>query len=177
MLASSLVVAFYRPHGHLYLSGKELVLFLRSPSQCCEQDSVSAELDGFEFQDLVPDYDHCEWTRFSVLSNDSGIERDLPTAAGDESPSSCGAEAEHSRLQRKGCMKKKGTALDSLPFLQSGCNGRGAKPPGKLHRKSGGSVMEPMVQMKRLHTAHVLVLGDDRVLGRLAQAYYSLRYG
>uniref|UniRef100_A0A6J0TY96 Phosphoinositide 3-kinase regulatory subunit 6 isoform X1 n=1 Tax=Pogona vitticeps TaxID=103695 RepID=A0A6J0TY96_9SAUR len=153
---------------------KELVLFLRSPSQSSEQDSVSGELDCFEFQDLVPDYEHGEWTRFSVLSNDSGIERDLPMA-GDESPSSCSVEAEHSRLQRKGCVKKKGTSLDSLPFLQSGCDGRGAKPAGKLHRKSGGSVMEPIVPMKRLHTARVLVLGDDRVLGRLAQAYYSLR--
>nr|XP_028573010.1 phosphoinositide 3-kinase regulatory subunit 6 isoform X2 [Podarcis muralis] len=154
--------------------GKELVLFLRSPSQSCEQDSLSPELDIFEFQDMGPDFDCCEQTRFSVLSNDSGIERDLPNL-GDENQSSCTAEAEHTRLQRKGCMKKKGSPLDSLAFLQSGSNGQGAKPAGKLHRKSGGSVMEPVAQLKRLHTARVLVLGDDRILGRLAQAYYSLR--
>ncbi|XP_042309865.1 phosphoinositide 3-kinase regulatory subunit 6 isoform X1 [Sceloporus undulatus] len=153
---------------------KELVLFLRSPSQSCEQDSLSPELDSFEFQDLVPDFDCCEQTRFSVLSNDSGIERDLPMP-GDEIPSFCTTEAEHSRLQRKGCIKKKGASVDSIPFLQSGCSGQGVKPTGKLHRKSGGSTMEPMAVMKRLHTARVLVLGDDRVLGRLAQAYYSLR--
>ncbi|XP_061472495.1 phosphoinositide 3-kinase regulatory subunit 6 isoform X2 [Rhineura floridana] len=153
---------------------KELVMFLRSPSQSCEQDTLSPELDSFEFQDIVPDFDCCEQTRFSVLSTDSGIERDLP-APGDEILSSCTAEAEHSRLQRKGCMKKKGSSLDSLAFLQSGSNGQGAKPSGKLHRKSGGSIIEPMAQMKRLHTARVLVLGDDRVLGRLTQAYYSLR--
>ncbi|XP_034960589.2 phosphoinositide 3-kinase regulatory subunit 6 [Zootoca vivipara] len=153
---------------------KELVLFLRSPSQSCEQDSLSPELDIFEFQDMGPDFDCCEQTRLSVLSNDSGIERDLPNP-GDENQSSCTAEAEHSRLQRKGCMKKKGSPLDSLAFLQSGSNGQGAKPTGKLHRKSGGSVMEPVAQLKRLHTARVLVLGDDRILGRLAQAYYSLR--
>ncbi|XP_062979320.1 phosphoinositide 3-kinase regulatory subunit 6 [Elgaria multicarinata webbii] len=153
---------------------KELVLFLRSPSQSCEQDSLSPELDSFEFQDLMPDYDCFEQTRFSVLSTDSGIERDLPTP-GDEIPSPCTAETEHSRLQRKGCMKKRASSLDSIAFLQSGCNGQGAKPTGKLHRKSGGSTMEPMAPMKRLHTARVLVLGDDRVLGRLAQAYYSLR--
>ncbi|KAJ7316140.1 hypothetical protein JRQ81_002302 [Phrynocephalus forsythii] len=153
---------------------KELVLFLRAPSQSCEQDFVSPQLDGFEFQYLVSDGDHGEWTRFSVLSNDSGIERDLPVVS-EESPSSCTAEAEHSRLRRKGGMKKKGMSLESLPFLQSGSNGRGTKPAGKLHRKSGGSVMEPMVRMERLHTARILVLGDDRVLGRLAQAYYSLR--
>ncbi|XP_032995456.1 phosphoinositide 3-kinase regulatory subunit 6 [Lacerta agilis] len=153
---------------------KELVLFLRSPSQSCEQDSLSPELDIFEFQDMGPDFDCCEQTRFSVLSNDSGIERDL-LSLGDENQSSCTVEAEHSRLQRKGCMKKKGSPLDSLAFLQSGSNGQGAKPTGKLHRKSGGSVMEPVAQLKRLHTARVLVLGDDRILGRLAQAYYSLR--
>ncbi|XP_044309645.1 phosphoinositide 3-kinase regulatory subunit 6 isoform X2 [Varanus komodoensis] len=153
---------------------RELVLFLRSPSQSCEQDSLSPELDSFEFQDMMPDYDCYEHTRFSVLSTDSGIERDLPTP-GDEIPASCSAEAEHSRLQRKGCVKKRGSSLDSIAFLQSGCNGQGTKPSGKLHRKSGGSTMEPMAPMKRWHTARVLVLGDDRVLGRLAQAYYSMR--
>ncbi|XP_015746067.1 phosphoinositide 3-kinase regulatory subunit 6 [Python bivittatus] len=151
---------------------KELVQFLRSPSQSGEQDSLSPGLDGFEFQDLVPEYDCCEQTRFSVLSNDSGIERDLPPPA-DDVPSSCSAETEHSRLQRKGCVRKK--YADSVALLQSNCSGQGAKPTGKLHRKSGGSTMEPIVKLKKLHTARILVLGDDRVLGRLAQAYHSLR--
>ncbi|XP_063148660.1 phosphoinositide 3-kinase regulatory subunit 6 [Candoia aspera] len=151
---------------------KELVQFLRSPSQSGEQDSLSPGLDGFEFQDLVPEYDCCEQTRFSVLSNDSGIERDLPPTA-DDMPSSCSAETEHSRLQRKGCLRKK--YADNIALLQSNCSGQGAKPTGKLHRKSGGSSMEPIVKLKKLHTARILVLGDDRVLGRLAQAYHSLR--
>lgn len=150
------------------------MLFIRPLSQSCEQDSLSLELDSFEIQDMMPDYNFCEQTRFSVLSTDSGIERDLPMP-GDEVVSPCSAEAERSRLQRKGGMKKRGPHLDSIAFLQSACNGPCAKPAGKIHRKSGGSIMEPMVQMKRLHTARVLVLGDDRVLGRLAQAYYSLR--
>ncbi|XP_066470919.1 phosphoinositide 3-kinase regulatory subunit 6 isoform X2 [Tiliqua scincoides] len=154
---------------------KELVLFIRSPSQSCDQDSPSPELDNFEFQEVGPDYDYYdEQTRFSILSNDSGIERDLPTL-GDEVPPSCSADADRSRLQRKGGMKKKGSSLNSIAFLHSGCTGQGSTTAGKLHRKSGGSIMEPMVPMKRLHTARVLVLGDDRVLGRLAQAYYSMR--
>ncbi|XP_053158675.1 phosphoinositide 3-kinase regulatory subunit 6 isoform X2 [Hemicordylus capensis] len=153
---------------------KELVLFIRSPSQSCEQDSLSEELDSFEFQDVMTDYECCEQSRFSILSTDSGIERDLPMPC-DEVPPSCSAETERSRLQRKGCMKKRGSTLDSIAFLQSSSNGQGSKSAGKLQRKSGGSIMEPMAPMKRLHTARVLVLGDDRVLGRLAQAYYSLR--
>ncbi|XP_054833772.1 phosphoinositide 3-kinase regulatory subunit 6 isoform X2 [Eublepharis macularius] len=143
---------------------KELVLFIRPQSQSGEEDSLSQELDSFEIQD----FDCCEQARFSVLSTDSGIERDLPMP-GDEVP-----EAEP-RLQRKGGIKKRASTLDCLSLLQTGSNGQGTKPAGKLHRKCGGSIMEPIAQMKRLHTARVLVLGDDRVLARLVQAYYSLR--
>lgn len=151
------------------------MLFLRSPSQSCDQDALSPELDSFEFQEAVPDYDYYdEQTRFSILSTDSGIERDLPTL-GEDVASSCSADSEGSRLQRKGGMKKKGSSLNSIAFLHTGCSGQGSTTAGKLHRKSGSSVMEPMAPMKRLHTARVLVLGDDRVLGRLAQAYYSMR--
>lgn len=151
------------------------MLFIRSPSQSCDRDSLSPELDNFEFQEAMPDYDfYDEQTRFSVLSNDSGIERDLPTFS-DEVPSSCSADSDCSRLQRKGGMKKKKSSLNSIAFLHSSCTGQGSTTAGKLHRKSGGSIMEPMAPMKRLHTARVLVLGDDRVLGRLAQAYYSMR--
>ncbi|XP_048347892.1 phosphoinositide 3-kinase regulatory subunit 6 [Sphaerodactylus townsendi] len=148
---------------------KELVLFLRPQSQTCEEISLSQVLDSFEIQDLGLDYDDCEQARFSVLSTDSGIERDLPMPD-DEVP-----EAEHSRLQRKGGVKKRASSLDCLSLLQTGSNWQGGKPPGKLYRKYGGSVMQPIAQMKRLHTARVLVLGDDRVLARLVQAYYSLR--
>ncbi|XP_015282681.1 PREDICTED: phosphoinositide 3-kinase regulatory subunit 6 [Gekko japonicus] len=148
---------------------EDLVLFLCPQSQSCEDDSLNQVLDSFEIQQMGPDYDGCEQARFSVLSTDSGIERDLPLPD-DEVP-----EAEHSRLQRKGGIKKRTSTLDCLSLLQTGSSGQGAKPAGKLHRKCGGSVMEPIAQMKRLHTAQVLVLGDDRVLARLVQAYYSLR--
>ncbi|NXY26496.1 PI3R6 kinase, partial [Atrichornis clamosus] len=152
---------------------KELVLFIRPLSQSCEPDCLSQELDTFEIQDMISECDCCEQSRFSVLSTDSGIERDLPAAA-EEPPGPCGAEAEHARLHRKGGIKKKPSPLESVAFLQAGCGGLGGKPPGKLPRRSGVPP-DPAAPLQRLHTARVVLLGDDRILGRLAQAYHSLR--
>uniref|UniRef100_A0A8C0J1M7 Phosphoinositide-3-kinase regulatory subunit 6 n=1 Tax=Chelonoidis abingdonii TaxID=106734 RepID=A0A8C0J1M7_CHEAB len=157
----------------LWLSRKELVLFVRPLSRTCEQDCLSQELDNFEIQDIVSDCDCCEQTRFSVLSTDSGIERDLPVVGEELLPPSS-TDVEHARLQRKGGFKKKPCLLESMALLQNSCNGPGAKQSGKLHRKSDSS-MVPMPHLHRLYTARIVVLGDDRVLGRLAQAYYSLR--
>ncbi|NXT34047.1 PI3R6 kinase, partial [Pelecanoides urinatrix] len=149
---------------------KELVLFIRPLSQSCEPDCLSQDLDNFEIQDIISDCECCEQTRFSVLSTDSGIERDLPAAAEDP----CSAETEQSRLQRKGGIKKKLSPLESMAFLQAGCNGPGAKPPAKPQRRPG-IPPEPAALLQRLHTARIVLLGDDRILGRLAQAYHSLR--
>uniref|UniRef100_A0A8C3J1M5 Phosphoinositide-3-kinase regulatory subunit 6 n=1 Tax=Chrysemys picta bellii TaxID=8478 RepID=A0A8C3J1M5_CHRPI len=154
-------------------AGKELVLFVRPLSQTCEQDCLSQELDNFAIQDIVSDCDCCEQTRFSVLSTDSGIERDLP-AAGEELLPPSSTDVEHARLQRKGGIKKKACLLESMALLQNSCSGPGAKQCGKLHRKSDSN-MVPMPHFHRLYSARIVVLGDDRVLGRLAQAYYSLR--
>uniref|UniRef100_A0A8C4Y5T4 Phosphoinositide-3-kinase regulatory subunit 6 n=1 Tax=Gopherus evgoodei TaxID=1825980 RepID=A0A8C4Y5T4_9SAUR len=152
---------------------KELVLFVRPLSRTCEQDCLSQELDNFEIQDIVSDCDCCKQTRFSVLSTDSGIERDLPVVGEELLPPSS-TDVEHARLQRKGGIKKKACFLESMALLQNSCNGPGAKQSGKLHRKSDSS-MVPMPHLHRLYTARIVVLGDDRVLGRLTQAYYSLR--
>ncbi|XP_061215989.1 phosphoinositide 3-kinase regulatory subunit 6 [Neopsephotus bourkii] len=152
---------------------KELVLFIRPLSQSCEPDCLSQDADGFEIQDIISDCECCEQSRFSVLSTDSGIERDLPAAA--EEPFAPGSgEAELSRLHRKGGIKKKPSPLESVAFLQAGCNGPAAKPPAKLQRRPG-SPPAPAAPLHRLHTARILLLGDDRILGRLAQAYHSLR--
>ncbi|NXJ93458.1 PI3R6 kinase, partial [Corythaixoides concolor] len=151
---------------------KELVLFIRPLSQSCEPDCLSQDLDNFEIQDIISECECCEQTRFSVLSTDSGIERDLPAAA-EELLAPCSAETEQSRLQRKGGIKKKPSPLESVAFLQAGCNGPGAKPPVKLQRP--GTPPVPAAPLQRLHTARIMLLGDDRILGRLAQAYHSLR--
>ncbi|NWV00612.1 PI3R6 kinase, partial [Upupa epops] len=152
---------------------KELVLFIRPLSQICEPDYLTQDLDSFEIQGIISDCECCQQTRFSVLSTDSGIERDLPVAA-EEAFAPCSAEAEQSRLHRKGGIKKKPSPLESMAFLQAGCNGPGAKPPAKPQRRSG-TAPEPAVPLQKLHTARIVLLGDDRILGRLAQAYHSLR--
>ncbi|XP_063655832.1 phosphoinositide 3-kinase regulatory subunit 6 isoform X12 [Pan troglodytes] len=146
---------------HLW-TGKELVLFLRPRSQL----RLSADLEVLDLQGLRPDR---ELARVSVLSTDSGIERDLPTGA-DELPAPSSPETERAGLQRKGGIKKRAWPLD---FLMPGSwDG----PPG-LHRRTGrpSGDGEMLPGVSRLHTARVLVLGDDRMLGRLAQAYHRLR--
>ncbi|XP_032562823.1 phosphoinositide 3-kinase regulatory subunit 6 [Chiroxiphia lanceolata] len=152
---------------------KELVLFIRPLSQSCEPDCLGQDLDTFEIQDIVSDCECCEQTRFSVLSTDSGIERDLPVAL-EEPLAPCGAETEQSRLHRRGGIKKKPSPLESVAFLQAGCCSAGVKPPVKLQKRSGVP-QDAAAPVQKLHTARIVLLGDDRILGRLAQAYHSLR--
>ncbi|NXR80369.1 PI3R6 kinase, partial [Pycnonotus jocosus] len=145
---------------------KELVLFLRPLSQSCEPECLGQELDAaVEVQDVLGDCECCQQSRFSVLSTDSGIERDLPAQ---EEP------CERSRLHRKGGIKKKPSPLDSVALLQAGSAVPSGKPPGKAPRGSG-MPPEAAAPPQRLHTARVVLLGDDRILGRLAQAFHSLR--
>lgn len=152
-------------------TGKELVLFLRPLSQSCEPECLGQDLDAaVEMQDILGDCDCCQQSRCSVLSTDSGIERDLPAQ---EEP--CAADTERSRLHRKGGIKKKPSPLDSVALLQAGSAMPAGKPPGKAPRGSGVPP-EGAAPPQRLHTARVVLLGDDRVLGRLAQAFHSLRY-
>uniref|UniRef100_A0A8C0E8K2 Phosphoinositide-3-kinase regulatory subunit 6 n=1 Tax=Bubo bubo TaxID=30461 RepID=A0A8C0E8K2_BUBBB len=172
-LGLSLALVVFPSLSSLLPTGKELVLFIRPLSQSCEPDCLSQDLDNFEIQDIISDCECCEQTRFSVLSTDSGIERDLPVAV-EESYAPCSAETEQSRLHRKGGIKKKLSPLESVAFLQAGCNGPGAKSLAKLQRRPG-IPPEPAGPLQRLHTARILLLGDDRILGRLAQAYHSLR--
>ncbi|XP_064584752.1 phosphoinositide 3-kinase regulatory subunit 6 isoform X2 [Zonotrichia leucophrys gambelii] len=140
---------------------KELVLFLRPLSQSCEPECLGQELEPLEMPDPLPGCGCCGQSRFSVLSTDSGIERDLPAP---EEP------CERSRLHRKGGIKKKPSPLDSVALLQAGGGKAPGKPPGRA-----GVPPEPAAPLQRLHTARVVLLGDDRVLGRLAQAFLSLR--
>lgn len=150
----------YHPHVPCSpVSGKELVLFLRPRSQL----HLSADLDALDLQGFRLDRD------LARVSTDSGIERDLPLGS-DELPDPSSSEMERAALQRKGGIKKRVWPPD---FLMPGSwDG----PPG-LHRRTGrpSGDGELLPGVSRVHTARVLVLGDDRMLGRLAQAYYRLR--
>ncbi|KAK2496967.1 hypothetical protein MC885_007130, partial [Smutsia gigantea] len=142
---------------------KELVLFLRPRSYL----RLSADLEALDLQGLWPDRG---LARVSVLSTDSGIERDLPPV-GDELFTPSSPEMERPGLQRKGGIKKRAWPPDVLmPVCWDG-------PPG-LHRRTGrpSGDGELLPGISRLYTARVLVLGDDRMLGRLARAYHSLRH-
>ncbi|XP_037056607.1 phosphoinositide 3-kinase regulatory subunit 6 isoform X1 [Peromyscus leucopus] len=138
---------------------KELVLFLRPRSQM----HLSADLEALDLQGFRPDWD------LARVSTDSGIERDLPLGS-DELPDASSSEMERAALQRRGGIKKRVWPPDfSMPGSWDG-------PPG-LHRRTGrpSGDGELLPGVSRVHTARVLVLGDDRMLGRLAQAYYRLR--
>ncbi|NXG53742.1 PI3R6 kinase, partial [Psilopogon haemacephalus] len=152
---------------------KELGLFIRPGSQSCQPDCLGQELDTFGMQDIIAGCECCQQSRFSMLSTDSGIERDLPLPA-EDSLGPCGTEQELCRLHRKGGIKKKPSALESVALLQAGCGAAGLKPPGKLQR-SPGCPPAPAASLQRLHTARIVLLGDDRVLGRLARAYHCWR--
>lgn len=138
------------------------MLFLRPQTQL----RLSADLEALDLQGLLPDW---ELARASMLSTDSGIERDLPLGA-DELLAPGSPEAERAGLQRKGGIKKRVWPADIvMPGSWDG-------PPG-LHRRTGrpSGDGELLPGVSRLHTARVLVLGDDRMLGRLARAYRNLR--
>lgn len=176
---------------------RELAKWFRSSSMS-DQFSLSPEQEDFEL-DESPDLMPSDKTRFSVMSNDSGIERDLPPTA-DQSPVStldaaslsasweqCKSEQESSKLSRRGGIKMKPSVKDSMALMQDtledhaslgggGSGGRGGRRGATLQRRAGSSAMQsPFPKQQRHLTARIVVMGDDRVLGRLAKAYYFFR--
>ncbi|KAG8431954.1 hypothetical protein GDO86_019009 [Hymenochirus boettgeri] len=137
---------------------KELVLITK------ETQNVDVEFDSFRISELPTDIESNEQNRISVWSNDSGIERDLPGVE----------EKELGKLQRKPCIKKKGPDFDSAVLLQNLTKAPKGSRAGTLQRLSGQSTEVP-AEPEKLPTARIVILGDDRALGRLAKAYYSYR--
>ncbi|XP_041837987.1 phosphoinositide 3-kinase regulatory subunit 6 [Melanotaenia boesemani] len=173
---------------------RELAKWCRSgdvPEQFCPLSQEQDDLDlGEAPSDLILPY----MTRFSIMSDDSGIERDLPTGT-DPSPSSsldtssitasweqCKTEPDSLRLSRRGGIKLKPSAKDSMVLMQDtledqGISGaRGGSGGATLQRRAGStSIQNPFPKQQRHFTAKIVVMGDDRVVGRLAKAYYFFR--
>ncbi|KAM7418921.1 hypothetical protein PAMA_016170 [Pampus argenteus] len=177
---------------------RELAKWLRSSSMS-EQFSLSQEQEDFELGESPGDLMPSDKARFSVMSNDSGIERDLPptadpflassldTAGMSPSWEQCKSEQESLKLSRRGGIKMKPSVKDSMVLMQDtledhaslGAGGNGEKGGRRgmtLQRRAGSSAMQnPFTKRQRHFTARIVVMGDDRVLGRLATAYYFFR--
>lgn len=68
--------------------------------------------------------------------------------------------------------------LEDHANLEGGSGGRGGRRGVTLQRRAGSSAMQnPFTKQQRHFTAKIVVMGDDRVLGRLAKAYYFFRLG
>ncbi|KAK2816859.1 hypothetical protein Q5P01_025050 [Channa striata] len=176
---------------------RELAKWVRSSSMP-EQYSISQEQEDFELGDSPSELMPSD-IRFSIMSNDSGIERDLPAGADSSLPScldpasinasweQCKSEQESGRLSRRGGIKMKPSVKDSMVLMQDtledqanlaggGNGGRGGRRGATLQRRAGSSAMHnPFAKQQRQLTARIVTMGDDRVLGRLAKAYYFYR--
>ncbi|KAL2087094.1 hypothetical protein ACEWY4_018153 [Coilia grayii] len=156
---------------------RELARFVRSSSVCgplSYPEDFMADLSS----DLDP-----ETLRHSVMSNDSGIERDLPEAGEQVAPLSLSSSSSGQLLQRRGGMKVRPSVTDSVSLVQEALEETGACVWGAggagdtLQRRAGTSASPfPKQQQQQRHfTARVVIMGDDRVLGRMARAYYGFR--
>lgn len=98
--------------------------------------------------------------RDSVRSEDSGIERDQKE---------CGFDDKDRQLVRNSALAV--SRRNALKSTKSGHRRRlVSKRTEEFSRKS------PAVEEdKRRHTARIVVMGDDRVLGILTNAYHSIR--
>ncbi|XP_076871496.1 phosphoinositide 3-kinase regulatory subunit 6 isoform X2 [Brachyhypopomus gauderio] len=151
---------------------REIAKFIRSGSM---SDSFCLSPDEFEMPDLYTDTD---MPRHSVLSTDSGIERDMQLADSSDTEPGGGriAKADPApavcRLTRRGGMKVRPSASDSMALVQDALEE--AAWSSSLQRHAGRRSSD-VFRVKRHMTANVVVVGDDRTVGRLAGAYYRLR--
>lgn len=180
---------------------RELAKWFRS-SSTSEQYSISQEQEDLELGESPNDLMLSDMARFSVMSNDSGIERDLPITAdapplssletasiiGSSSWEQCKNELDPSKLSRRGGIKMKPTVKDSMMLMQDtledqtslseggGTGWREGRKGVALQRRAGSSPMHnPFPKQQRHFTARIVAMGDDSVLGRLAKAYYFYR--
>ncbi|XP_067229286.1 phosphoinositide 3-kinase regulatory subunit 6 [Chanodichthys erythropterus] len=153
---------------------RELAKFIRSGSYC--ENSLSP--DEFYMSDFHTEL-NSEMPRHSVMSTDSGIERDLQgiEASDMDFPVGKSLKSEHTsgRLSRRGGIKVKPSVTDSMALMQDALEETGtAGSSGTLQRRAGNSGTT-LLKEERDYTAKIVVMGDDRAVGRLARAYYWFR--
>ncbi|XP_031427425.1 phosphoinositide 3-kinase regulatory subunit 6 isoform X2 [Clupea harengus] len=113
------------------------------------------------------DDDEMEERRGSIMSNDSGIEGDLPAA-----------ELSTLSLEPEGASDAQSEQRHSSQFIRWNCVRRmKLSDRMALVRESvrATSRSDPFPHEERNHTGRVLIMGDDRALGRLAKTYLSIR--
>ncbi|XP_077575939.1 phosphoinositide 3-kinase regulatory subunit 6 isoform X1 [Stigmatopora nigra] len=174
---------------------REVAKWLRSSSSP-DQFSLSPEHEDPDLGDLPGELMSPDKTRFSVMSNDSGIERDLPlvgdtslVASIDSSSVTaswdpCKSEQDAVRLSRRGGIKVKPSVKDSVALLQDTLEGhagglgnsRVGGQEASLQRRAGSNITQtPFSKQQKLFTARIVIMGGDSILGHLAKAYYCLR--
>ncbi|XP_051792249.1 phosphoinositide 3-kinase regulatory subunit 6-like isoform X2 [Erpetoichthys calabaricus] len=152
----------------------EDTLLWQELSKVIKRGFSRADSEFFDLQDSIADLTSTDMIRLSILSTDSGIERDLPLSEMlpvIEEPGSSKGEPEQGRLVRKGGIKMKPSITDTIA---SSAEETVTCPPGKLQRRSGSQGISGS-RSQRQYTARVVLLGDDRILGKMAKAYYSIR--
>lgn len=172
---------------------RELSKWFRSSSVSEQFSSFSQEQEDFELDGSPCTMMPADMARFSVMSNDSGIEKDFSPSTSLDNPSICSSweqckiEQDSGRLSRRGGIKLKPTAKDSMVLMQDtledhasaaggGSAGRGGRRGATLQRRAGANVMEShFTKQQRHYIAKIVALGDDRIAGRLAKAYYFYR--
>lgn len=161
---------------------RELAKWFRSRS-VSEHFSISQEQEDFEMEESPRDLMPSD-PRFSVLSNDSGIEKDLPPDSSSSSSldtesmgaswEQCKNEQHSNKLSRRGGIKMKPSVKESMLLMHDTLGDHTALRGGG--GESGRrAVHNPFPKQQRHFTARIVAMGDDRVLGRLANAYYLLR--
>ncbi|XP_067860346.1 phosphoinositide 3-kinase regulatory subunit 6-like [Heptranchias perlo] len=153
---------------------QELVRFVKNRLGS-SQDFVNSDSDNSEMSEPT-DSSNVEQTRFSVLSTDSGIVRDCGdlSLGNDVSPAEYNEEKQP-KLVRRGCLKKKSCDSDNALLLSEIYDNTATGDDMKLQRKFGSNAMLFTLKQQKLSTARVVVIGNDCILGRLANAFLSLR--
>lgn len=114
--------------------------------------SISS-IDDCEMSDFLSDLGLD--IRYSVISTDSGIDM------GQGSSMDMETKVEK-RLSRRGGMKVKPSLMGSMTLIQDTLGSE--------------SAFLSQQQPQRNFIANIVVMGDDRGIGRLARAFYRLRY-